>query len=385
MRYIHERPDWPQFHWNESELAPILAETRHRQGLLLGEMRTLGLRVREEASLRSLTDEVVKSSAIEGEALDAEQVRSSLATRLGLDAAGLATAEREVEGVVEMMIDATQDYAAPLTEERLFAWHGALFPTGRSGLSRINVAQWRDDAEGPMQVVSGPIGRTRVHYQAPAATALPGEMAAFLDWTNVQNEQVDPVVKAALAHLWFVTVHPFDDGNGRIARAIAELMLARADRSALRFYSMSAQIRSERRHYYDLLEATQKGSMDITGWLRWFLQCLGRAFDRADQSMGDVFDKARFWETARDMPLNARQTKVINRLFDGYEGKLTSSKWAAVAKCSQDTAARDIQELVELGLLRRGPGGGRSTHYELADAVKSAAEIGDADKQGSLI
>ena len=365
MRYIHERLDWPQFHWNESELAPILAETRYRQGILLGEMRALGLKVREEASLRSLTDEVVKSSAIEGEALDAEQVRSSLARRLGLDAAGLASAERDVEGVVEMMIDATQNYHAPLTEERLFAWHGALFPTGRSGLSRINVAGWRDDAGGPMQIVSGPIGRERVHYQAPSAAALSGEMGAFLKWAETQDKALDPVVRAALAHLWFVTIHPFDDGNGRIARAIAELMLARADRTGFRFYSMSAQIRLERRHYYDLLEATQKGSMDITGWLRWFLQCLGRAFDRAEQAMGDVFDKARFWEAARDKPLNARQSKVINRLLDGYEGKLTSSKYGALAKCSPDTAARDLQQLVELKLLERGPGAGRSTHYIL--------------------
>lgn len=370
MGYIHERLDWPKFHWNEAELASILAETRHRQGLLLGAMRGQGLRMREEASLRSLTDEVVKSSAIEGEALDAGQVRSSLARRLGLDAAGLAPAERDVEGVVEMMIDATQNYHVPLTQDRLFGWHGALFPTGRSGLSRIKVAAWRDDADGPMQVVSGPIGRTRVHYEAPPAAALPGEMAAFLDWAEARDQAIDPVVKAAVAHLWFVTIHPFDDGNGRIARAIAELMLARADRSALRYYSMSAQIRSERKHYYDLLEATQKGSLDVSAWLRWFLQCLGRAFDRADQAMGDVFDKARFWEAARDMPLNARQSKVINRLLDGFEGKLTSSKWAALARCSQDTAARDIMELVELGLLRRGPGGGRSTHYELVRAVE---------------
>ncbi len=365
MRYIHQQPDWPRFRWNESELAPILAETRHRQGLLLGEMRALGLKAREEASLRSLTDEVVKSSAIEGEALDEEQVRSSLAKRLGLDAAGLAPAERDVEGVVEMMIDATQNHDAPLTQERLFAWHGALFPTGRSGLSRITVAGWRDDAKGPMQVVSGPIGRTRVHYQAPVAAAMPGEVAAFLKWAESRDERLDPVVKAALAHLWFVTVHPFDDGNGRIARAIAELMLARADRSGFRFYSMSAQIRLERSHYYDLLEATQKGSMDVTGWLRWFLQCLGRAFDRADQAMGDVFEKARFWEAARDMPLNARQSKVANRLLDGFDGKMTSSKWAALAKCSPDTAARDIAGMVEFGLMTRGPGGGRSTHYEL--------------------
>jgi len=366
MRYIHQRADWPQFHWNESELAPLLAETRHRQGLLLGKMAAMGLKVREEASLRSLTDEVVKSSAIEGEALDAEQVRSSLARRLGLDAAGLVPAERDVEGVVEMMLDATQDYASPLTEERLFAWHGALFPTGRSGLSRIKVAGWRDDAHGPMQVVSGPIGRERVHYQAPPAAALPGEMAAFLSWAETRDGAIDPVVKAALAHLWFVTIHPFDDGNGRIARAIGELMLARADRSSARFYSMSAQIRSERKHYYDLLEATQKGRMDVSEWLRWFLLCLGRAFARAEQAMGDVIEKARFWETARDLPLNARQAKVINRLLDGFDGKLTSSKWAAITKSSQDTAARDIQQLMEWGLLVRGPGGGRSTHYELA-------------------
>jgi Fic family protein len=264
-----------------------------------------------------------------------------------------------------MTLDATQNHDAPLTKERLFAWHGALFPTGRSGLSRIKVAEWRDDAHGPMQVVSGRIGRERVHYQAPAATVLPREMGAFLAWAETQDERSDPVVKAALAHLWFVTIHPFDDGNGRIARAIAELMLARADQSVLRFYSMSAQIRLDRNRYYDLLETTQKGSMDVSEWLRWFLQCLGRSFDRAERAMDAVIDKARFWDAARDKPLNARQAKVINRLLDGFEGRLTSSKYAAIAKCSQDTGAHDIAELVELGLLERGPGGGRSTHYEL--------------------
>lgn len=367
-KYIHQRDDWPRFRWDEPKLATLLGDVRHRQGRLIGRMESFGFELRAEASVQSLTEEIVKSSAIEGEALDAEQVRSSLARRLGLEAAGVTPAERAVEGVVEMMIDATQRYAEPLNAERLFDWHGALFPTGRSGLVRVRVADWRDDSGGPMQVVSGPIGRERVHYEAPDAPRVPGEMAAFLAWAEDPQVNLDPVLKAGLAHLWFVTIHPFDDGNGRIARAIGELMLARSENSAQRFYSMSAQICAERRVYYDLLESVQKGSLDVTEWLGWFLECLGRAFDRAEATLEAVARRAAYWQLIRTEPLNERQKKVINRLLDGFEGKLTSSKWAALTKSSQDTAARDIQELVERGLLKRGPGGGRSTHYLIADA-----------------
>ena len=367
-KYIHERDDWPRFRWDGQRLAPLLGETRHRQGRLIGRMQSLGFELRAEASVDSLTEEIVKSSSIEGETLDAEQVRSSIARRLGLKAAGMASAERAVEGVVEMMIDATQRYDEPLDAARLFAWHGALFPTGRSGLVKIRVAEWRDDSGGPMQVVSGAIGREKVHYQAPPAKRVPGEMKAFLKWAENRQAELDPVIRAGLAHLWFVTIHPFDDGNGRIARAIAELMLARSEHSAQRFYSMSSQIRAERRTYYDLLESTQKGSLEVTNWLDWFLHCLGRAFDRAEATLEAVARKAAYWQLIRTEPLNERQKTVVNRLLDGFEGNLTSSKWAALTKCSQDTAARDIQELIDRGVLKRGPGGGRSTHYLLADS-----------------
>lgn len=370
-KYVHEREDWPRFRWDEPALSALLGDVRHRQGRLIGRMESLGFEVRAETSVDSLTDEIVKSSAIEGEVLDPEQVRSSIARRLGLEAGGVEAAERAVEGVVEMTLDATQGHAEPLTAERLFAWHGALFPTGRSGLVKSRVGEWRDDAGGPMQVVSGAIGRETVHFEAPAASRLPQEMAAFVQWAGSPQEQLDPVLKAALAHLWFVTIHPFDDGNGRIARAIGELFLARSERSTQRFYSMSAQIGRERRTYYELLEATQKGSLDVTEWLRWFLLCLGRAFDSAEATLDAVGRKAAFWTAIRSQPLNDRQKRVVNRLLDGIEGKMTSSKWAALAKCSQDTAARDIQELLERGMLKRGPGAGRSTHYLLAEDLRT--------------
>ena len=366
MTYIYTRGEWPDFEWQDDVLAASLAQVRHRQGRLIGRMEALGFRLREEAVLRTLTDDVIKSSDIEGEKLDEDQVRSSIARRLGMDVAGLVLAERNVEGVVEMMLDATQNYAEPLDEERLFAWHASLFPTGRSGMSKIIVGGWRDDAEGPMQVVSGTYGRERVHYQAPAAAQLPDEMAAFLSWFE-SDKAVDPVLAAGIAHLWFVTVHPFEDGNGRIARAIADLALARSEASPQRFYSMSSQIRAERNRYYDMLEATQKGGLDITPWLEWFLECLDRAFDRAEETLGAVLAKAQFWEAIKNQPLNNRQRHVLNRLLDGFEGKLTSSKWAKLAKCSQDTASRDIADLMDKGILVRGAAGGRSTSYNLAD------------------
>lgn len=370
--YIHERQDWPRFLWDQPGVSDQLAEVRYRQGRLVGRMEALGFRLREEAMLDALTQDVVKSSEIEGEILDLGQVRSSIARRLGLDIGALAPADRHVEGVVEMMLDATRGYREPLTEERLFAWHAALFPTGRSGLHPIRVGAWRDDRKGPMQVVSGPIGKQRVHCQAPAADQLPEQMAIFLDWFNGPATS-DPVLKAALAHLWFVTVHPFDDGNGRIARAIADLALARSEGTPDRFYSMSAQIRVERKDYYEILERTQKGDPDIMPWMRWFLGCLGRAFDGAEATLASVLRKARFWEEHAGEPFNDRQRKVINRLLDGFEGKLTSSKWASLAKCSQDTAGRDIRDLVERRILVKDAAGGRSTSYSLAEPGEKAA------------
>lgn len=334
-------------------------------------MEGLGFRLREEASLHTLTEDVLKSSEIEGEILDREQVRSSLARRLGIDIGALLPEDRDVEGVVEMMLDATQNYQVPLTAERLFGWHAALFPVARSGMHRIRVGAWRDDGTGPMQVVSGPIGKEHVHFRVPEAGRLDAEMARFLAWFEGPTT-IDPVLKAALAHLWFVTIHPFDDGNGRIARAIADLALARSDRSPKRFYSMSAQIRVEREDYYDILERSQKGDLEITPWMSWFLDCLDRALHGAESTLATVRRKARFWESHAGEPFNERQRKVLDRLVDGFEGKLTSSKWAKLAKCSQDTAHRDITDLVGRGILLKAPSGGRSTSYSLAEPNEGA-------------
>lgn len=364
MLYIHERPEWPTFQWDIAKLAEPLAAIRHMQGLLLGRMNALGFSIRAEAGLETLTLDVVKSSAIEGESLDAAQVRSSLARRLGIDIGGLTPVSRNVEGVVEMMLDAAQRYAEPLTAERLYGWHAALFPTGYGAARRITVGAWRKPEAGPMQVVSGYIGHEKVHFEAPAAGRLDTEMGRFLEWFNAPL-QLDPVVKAGIAHLWFVTIHPFEDGNGRIARAIADCALAQADDCPQRFYSMSGQIERERKEYYDILERTQKGGLDITPWLNWFLGCLGRAIEGADETLAAVFRKAAVWQHANRHPLNERQRSIINRLLDGFEGKLTSGKYAKLAKCSPDTALRDIRELMEYGLLRLGEGGGRSTNYEL--------------------
>ncbi|WP_067734184.1 Fic family protein [Novosphingobium naphthalenivorans] len=365
MRYLYHLPDWPAFRWREDEIATPLAAVRHRQGRLIGRMEGLGFDLRNEAVLTTLTDDVLKSSEIEGENLDKEQVRSSIARRLGMDISGLVPSDRNVEGVVEMMLDATQHFDQPLTEARLFDWHASLFPTGRSGMQRITVGAWRGAEGGPMQVVSGPIGRERVHYQAPDAEHLPEEMAAFLNWFE-EPSAYDAVLKAALAHLRFVTIHPFDDGNGRIARAIADMALARSEGSVQRFYSMSAEIRKQRKGYYDILEATQKGDLDITAWLLWFLACLDGAIARSEDVLQHVFAKARFWEVHRDISFNDRQRLMLNKLLDGFEGKLNTSKWAKIAKCSQDTALRDIEALMVLGILEREPGGGRSTSYALS-------------------
>ncbi len=366
MTYIHELNDWPNFRWDEKLIGKKLADLRHRQGRLLGRMEALGFALREEAVLRTLTADVIKTSEIEGEKLDHDQVRSSLARRLGIDIGALTPADRNVEGVVEMLLDATQNYDKPLTEDRLFGWHAALFPTGRSGMSKIIVGNWRDDSGGPMQVVSGPIAREKVHYQAPEAKLLKKEMKAFLNWYN-NGPAIDAVLKAALAHLWFVTIHPFADGNGRIARAIADMSLARSENTAQRFYSMSTQIRAERNDYYAILEKTQKDDLDITGWLNWFLGCLDHAFTGAEEIIGGVLKKAQFWEHHAGDHINDRQRLMLNKLIDGFEGKLTSSRWAKIAKCSQDTASRDIEALIKLGILEKDAGGGRSTSYSLAE------------------
>ena len=368
MPYIHERSDWPEFRWDPKVLAEPLAAVRHRQGRLIGRMEGLGFDLRREATLRTLTEDVTTSSEIEGEILDRDQVRSSIARRLGMDIGGLVPADRDVEGVVEMILDATQNHTRELTDERLFGWHAALFPTGRSGMRRITVGAWRDDTSGPMRVVSGPVGRERVHFEAPQAARVAGDMQAFLAWFN-GGKGIDPVLKAGVAHLWFVTIHPFDDGNGRIARAIADMQLARSEQSPQRFYSMSAQIRQERKAYYGILETTQKGDLDITEWLTWFLACLSRAFDGAEGLLAGVLKKARFWEKHAGDPLNDRQRDMLNRLLDGFEGKLTSSKWAKIENCSPDTALRDITDLLQRGILTRDEGGGRSTSYSLADGA----------------
>lgn len=374
--YIWQHPDWPNWRYDMTRLATPLATVRHVQGRLLGRMESLGFSLRDEAWLQTLTQDVVKTSEIEGERLDTEQVRSSIARRLGLDIGALAPLDRHVEGIVEVMLDATQRYAVPLTGERLFAWHGALFPTGRSGLAQIRVAAWRDDAGGPMQVISGsvinPCGREKVHYTAPPANRLAAEMTIFLDWFE-QPGELDPVLKAGLAHLWFVTLHPFDDGNGRIARAIGDMALAKSEQSQQRFYSLSAQIQQERTDYYNVLERSQKSDLDVTEWLLWFLACLQRAIARADETLSAVLAKAKFWERFASAPMNERQIKVLNRLLDGFEGKLTTSKWAKLAKCSQDTAYRDILSLIELDALVKADGGGRSTSYELALAKQSSS------------
>ena len=362
--YIHEEQDWPSFTWRHEAIANQLASVRHKQGRLIGRMEGLGFSLREEALLRTLTEDVIKSSEIEGEVLDKDQVRSSIARRLGIDIGALAPTDRHVDGVVEMMLDATQHYDARLTKKRLFSWHACLFPTGYSGMRKIAVGAWRH-GDSPMQVISGPIGKQRVHFEAPTSDRLEAEMLAFTEWFD-SDSKIDPVIKAAIAHLWFVTVHPFEDGNGRIARAIADMALSRSEQSRQRFYSMSAQIRLERRTYYNQLETTQKGDLDITSWLEWFLAYLERAIDGTEGILASILYKAKFWEQQQTSGLNTRQRLMLNRLLDGFEGKLTSSKWAIITKCSQDTAGRDIDDLVKRGILVKDSAGGRSTSYSIA-------------------
>ena len=363
--YLYQLKDWPHFQWDKEAITEILADVRFRQGRLVGSMESLDANLQDEATLETLTLDVIKSSEIEGEILNHDQVRSSIARRLGIEVAGLIPADRNVEGIVEMMLDATQRHAKPLTTDRLFGWQASMFPTGFSGMYKIVVGTWRNNAkDDPMQVVSGGMGREKVHFQAPDADKLDAEMNQFINWFNSENT-IDPIIKAAIAHLWFVTIHPFDDGNGRIARAITDMQLARADETSRRFYSMSAQIRTERSAYYDILERTQKGSTDITEWIIWFITCLSRALNATEHTLSTVIKKAKFWNHPVTKDLNDRQKLMLNKLLDGFDGKFTSSKWGKIAKCSHDTAIRDIQNLIDRNILLNDGSGGRSTGYLL--------------------
>jgi Fic family protein len=362
--YIYQQKKWPKFSWDVSKLASILASVRHKQGKLTGRMISLGFDLQVEAMFQTITQDVLKTSEIEGEHLNVDQVRSSVARKLGMDIGGSIPADRHVEGVVDMLLDATQHYEKPLDDERLFGWHAAMFPTGRSGMHKITVGSWRTPETGAMQVLSGAMGKERVHFEAPQSEIVEKEMQVFFDWFNSQDG-LDPVLKAAIAHLWFITIHPFDDGNGRIARAVTDLQLARSDESKQRFYSMSAQIQKERKQYYEILEKTQKGDLDITKWLLWFLSCLERALVQAEEALNSVLHKADYWNFLNTKSLNDRQKLMLNKLLDGFDGKLNTSKWAKITKVSTDTALRDIQSLEEQGVLVKQSGGGRSTSYEL--------------------
>ncbi len=362
--YIYQKENWPNFHWKNEKLIGLIGEVRNLQGRIVGKMEALGFELQNEAVLETLILDVIKSTEIEGEILNPEQVRSSIARRLGMNIFGLVFSERNVDGVVDMLLDATQKFKQKLTKERLFDWHFSLFPTGRSGMYKIIVGQWRNDSTGPMQVVSGALGKEKVHFQAPNSDAIEIEMNSFLNWFN-KTENIDPVLKAGIAHLWFITIHPFEDGNGRIARALTDMLLARADGISQRFYSMSSQIRVERKKYYEILEKTQQGSLDISDWLQWFLNCLLDALRASNLTLEKVMIKHNFWNENRFLIQNERQKLMLNKLLDGFNGKLTSSKWAKITKCSSDTALRDIQDLIKKGILRKEIAGGRSTNYEL--------------------
>jgi Fic family protein len=364
-RFIWQEATWPAMHYDLALLAPALARVSQAQGALLGRLADVGVEQRDRAGLQVLTEDVLKTSAIEGEALEPASVRSSVARRLGVDIGALAPSDRHVDGVVDMVLDASQRCHEPLSAQRLWQWHAALFPTGMGGLSRIRVGRWRDDAGGPMQVVSGPLGRQRVHFQAPPAEVLPAEMGNFVAWANADTGE-PLIIKAGLAHLWFVTLHPFDDGNGRIARAVGDLFLARADGGTQRYYSLSAQIQRERKAYYQILERTQRGSLDVTAWLAWFLNALQHALDAAQQGLAAVLNKARFWQRWAQQAFNERQVLMLNRVLDGADLRLNTRQWARLARCSTDTALRDLQQLLALGVIERLPGGGRSTAYGLS-------------------
>lgn len=365
--YIYENEFWPDFTWNDQEIIELLGKVRNLQGRIVGKMESLGFNLKQQAELETLKTEILRSSEIEGEILNPEQVRSSIARKLGMDISGLIPSDRNVEGIVDMMLDATQNFTQPLTKERLFDWHYALFPTGRSGMYKVTVGNWRNDSTGPMQVISGPMGKEKVHFQAPAATRIDEEMNTFLDWFN-NYEKIDLVLKAGIAHLWFVTIHPFEDGNGRIARTLSDMLLARADGISQRFYSMSAQIRQERKEYYEILGKTQKGDLNITKWLIWFLNCLLNALNESHIILEKVISKHNFWMENALKIQNERQKLMLNKILDGdFFGKLTSSKWAKITKCSPDTALRDIQDLIDKGILKKAEEGGRSTNYELIE------------------
>lgn len=362
MKYIYQNQNWPNFIWNSERLITTLGEVRNLQGRLMGKMESIGFDLRNEASLQTLTLEIIKSTEIEGEVLNPAQVRSSVARKLGMEIAGLIPSDRSVDGVVDMVLDAIEKYKEPLTTERIFDWHYSLFPTGRSGMYKINVGKWRDDSDGPMRVISGPLGKENIHFEAPPADQIDGEISQFLNWVNNESS-IDPVIKAAIAHLWFVTIHPFDDGNGRITRAITDMLLTRSDGATQRFYSMSSQIRIERKEYYSVLEESQKGTLDITKWLEWFLECLLNALKASELILSKVLFKHNFWNAHAKVTLNKRQIKLLNKLLDGFEGKLTTGKWAKIAKCSSDTALRDIQDLIAKEILMSDGAGGRSTNY----------------------
>ncbi len=362
-KYIYQHKEWANFTWKETAINAIFGEVRNLQGKISGQMKAIGFSTKEEATLTTLTLDVVKSSEIEGEHLNYEQVRSSIARRLGIDVVGLSSFDRNVEGVVDMMLDATQNYLQPLTEERLFAWDSALFPTGYSGMHKIEVGRYRT---GEMQVISGAMGKEKIHYEAVAPQLVKAEMDKFLRWFN-DSDKTDPVIKAAIAHFWFIIVHPFDDGNGRIARAITDMLLARSEKSAERFYSMSSQILIERKRYYEILQTVQHSSGDITEWLDWFLHCLKSALLETEDKLKKILRKVEFWKIHEHTSLNERQRLVLNKLLDGFDGKLKSSKWAKIAKCSSDTSLRDIKDLIEKRILRQEQQGGRSTNYELVD------------------
>jgi Fic family protein len=362
--YIYQQSDWPKFKWDSKSILLPHSNVRHLQGKLVGKMETLGFKLRNEAVLETLTTEVIKTSEIEGQILDLDQVRSSIARRLGIEVSGLVPSDRNVDGVVEMMLDATQNYKKTLTTDRLFGWHSALFPSGRSGMYKIIVGNWRDDSTGPMQVVSGALGIEKVHFEAPPATEIRKEMKSFISWFNKEADQ-DLILKSAISHLWFITIHPFEDGNGRIARALSEMLLTRSDETPQRFYSMSSQIRAERKDYYNIIEKTQKGTLDITEWLIWYLKCLTDALNASDNILSKVLYKHKFWIKYSSETLNSRQILLINKLLDNFISQLTTSKWAKIAKCSQDTALRDIQDLLKKNILQKNRSGGRSTSYNL--------------------
>jgi len=360
-KYIYEYKNWTDFSWENNEINAIFGEVRLMQGKIIGQMNALGFSAKEEASLTALTLDVVKSSEIEGDLLNFNQVRSSIARRLGINTAGLVKSNRYIEGVVEMMLDATQRADLPLTEKRLLGWHAALFPNGFSGPYPIEVGRYRS---GEMQVVSGAMGKEKVHYQAVKPEKVKSEMKKFLTWLN-KEDKLDPVLKAAIAHFWFIIIHPFDDGNGRIARAISDMLLARSEGSGQRFYSMSSQILEERKDYYAILQKVQHNDKDITEWLNWFLNCLKNAMLATENTASQILRKAEFWKLHEKTAINERQRKVLNMLFENFEGKLQTSKWAKINKTSSDTALRDIKDLVEKGILQATHEGGRSVNYEL--------------------